>query len=168
MKSTPVYRALMLAIEAKRLDLGIAMATVDDVAGLQDGYYAKMIYPDTPSGRCAQWATVQLVIQALFGEGFAFQISGGSGVMPGAARIDKGASHKYLEFRHWRHVDHFRKLGKSGAKALHDSRTPAQRAVAARKAAKARWRKAKKAKRQGERHQRENATKRQEQEERAT
>ena len=48
-KSTPVYRALMLAIEAKRLDLGIAMATVDDVAGLQDGYYAKMIYPARPS-----------------------------------------------------------------------------------------------------------------------
>jgi hypothetical protein len=141
MKSTAVYRALMLAIEARRLELGIAMATVDDMAGLQDGYYAKMIYPDTPSGRCAQWATVDLVIQALFGTDYAVRFDGGYGDMPATASIDKGASHKYLEYRHWRHSRHFQNLAKLGAAKRNENLTPYQRVVLARKAAKARWRK---------------------------
>jgi hypothetical protein len=139
MKSVPIYRAVMLALEARRLELGISMATVDDMAGTQDGYYAKMIYPDTPSGRQASWPTVDLVVEALFGTEFDLRLIGADGPMPATASIDKGQSHKYLEYRHWRHAKHFTDLAKLGAAKRNANLTPYQRTTLARRAAKARW-----------------------------
>lgn len=42
----------------------------DDLSGVQDGYTAKMLHPDTPSGRQASWPTLDLVMRALFPDGY--------------------------------------------------------------------------------------------------
>ena len=52
------------------------MAVLDDKAGLQDGYYAKMLYAETPSGRNARWETVQWVIDALWPDGIGARLIG--------------------------------------------------------------------------------------------
>lgn len=158
MVSTAIYRAIMQACEARRIELGIAMATVDEMAGTQDGYYAKMLFPDTPTGRCAQWPTLQLVIEALFGRDCQVVISGENERQLAALSSDRGQSHKYREYRHWRHAKHFRDLGGLGGKKRAERLTPIQRSAIARKAGKARARKAKQAQRQGDKHKRENAT----------
>jgi hypothetical protein len=43
---------------------------VDDAAGLQDGFYSKLLHADRPSDRQVRWETLQLVITALFPAGF--------------------------------------------------------------------------------------------------
>jgi len=150
--STAIYRALMIAVEARRLELELSMATVNDLAGLQDGFFSRMIYPDTPSGRQARWETVDLAMEALFGRGYTITIQPGEMRMPSMPRIDKGASSNALQVRHWRHRKHFQTLGQLGAMALHAKRTPEQRSKAARRAAKKRWR----AVRQGLAHKKRN------------
>ncbi len=45
------------------------MRDVDDLAGVPDGYTAKALHPDTPSGRQARPATVQDLIEAVYGPG---------------------------------------------------------------------------------------------------
>lgn len=157
MVSTAVYRSLMLACEARRLELGHSMATVNDMAGLQDGYYPKMIYPDTPSGRQAQWATVDLAFEALFGKGYTITIQPGEMRMLSAPSIDKGASINALKNRHWRHTKHFRDLGKKGGQARLAKLSPKQHSALAKRMARKRWSKARSAKRQGAAHAAANA-----------
>jgi len=70
MTPTAIYQAVMLAVEERRQALGLSMWQVNDGAGLQDGFYAKMLHAHTPSGRQAQWPTLQLVIDFLFSGGF--------------------------------------------------------------------------------------------------
>lgn len=48
----------------------LPMAQVDDLAGLQDGFFPKLIFPDAPNGRQSRWETLDLVVQALFGTGY--------------------------------------------------------------------------------------------------
>jgi hypothetical protein len=45
------------------------MWKVDERSGVQDGYYAKMLYSETNSGRVAGWEMMQLVIDALWPQG---------------------------------------------------------------------------------------------------
>lgn len=156
--STLVYRMLMLAIETRRKELGLSMATVNDLSGLQDGFFSKMIFPDTPSGRQARWETVQLAMEALFGKDFTIQIVPGSDEnkrLSSAPGIDPGASANALKIRHWRHRKHFEQLGSKGGAAR--ARLPDWKLTAiGRKGAKARWKKVRAAQRQGAKHKASN------------
>jgi hypothetical protein len=67
--TTALYRSFVLGLERRRLQLGWPMHVVDDRAGLQDGYYAKMLHSETPSGRSAGWLMLQLVMDALWPDG---------------------------------------------------------------------------------------------------
>jgi hypothetical protein len=69
-KAVPVYRALLLECERRRQQLGWSMWQVDDAAGINDGHYAKCLHADRPSGRQAQWSTLNLIVSALFPRGF--------------------------------------------------------------------------------------------------
>lgn len=156
---TAIYRVIMVEFERQRLARGLSMAQVDDLAGTQDGFYAKMIYPDTPTGRQSRWETVQDVADALFGRGFLISISGLENDRPAALGIDKGASTNALKNRHWRHSKHFEQLGRLGGDAR--AKLPDWKLTAiGRKGAKARWKKARAAKRQGDAHKAANAEKR--------
>lgn len=159
MPSTPVYRALMAALEGRRLELGLSMATVNDISGLQDGFYAKMIHPDTPSGRQARWETVQLAVEALFGSGFVISIvpdEDENKRLLTAPRIDDSASANARNIRHWRHTKHFVELGRRGGISRAAKLGGDKCSRIASKAAKARWKRARAAKRSGEAHKKAN------------
>lgn len=150
MPSTQIYRELMAALEGRRVELGLSMATVNDMSGLQDGFFAKMIFPDTPSGRQARWETVQLAVEALFGRGFTVNIVADADEnrrLAGAPVVDENASSNARKIRHWRHTKHFVELGRKGAIARNALGTDAHRA-AARKG----WKKRRAAKRAGAAH----------------
>jgi hypothetical protein len=149
--SSPIYRIIMVEFERQRLARGLSMAQVDDLAGTQDGYYSRMLYPDTPFGRQARWETVQDVADALFGRGFEVKILGSIGVEASALALDKGASSNALKNRHWRHSKHFADLGRRGGLARAKNLTTEQIRAIAKKAARVR-----KAKRSGEAHKRAN------------
>jgi hypothetical protein len=154
--SSPIYRIIMVEFERQRLARGLSMAQVDDLAGTQDGFYSRMIYPDTPYGRQARWETVQDVADALFGRGFEVNIVGPEAGIRAAPSIEKGASSNALRNRHWRHTKHFSMLGSLGAKARNAKMSPEQRSRSARKAVKTRWKREREARRQGDAHKRAN------------
>jgi hypothetical protein len=162
MTSTAVYRAIMQVVEARRVELNISMATVVELSGVNEGYYAKMIYPDSPSGRQAQWRQVQDVLEALFGRDFEIKIEPGTEEnrrLLSAPRIDENASGNARKIRHWRHRKHFSELGRLGG--VMRAKLPKRKLTAiARKANKIRWKRIKDAKRQGEAHKKVNETKR--------
>lgn len=137
MPSRPLYRAVMAACEERRAELGWSKAGVDDVAGTNDGHYAKCCYPDTPSGRIANWVTADMIVEAMFGRGFVVKIVPADEFVPSALGIQAGQSHKYAQMRHWRHLRHFRELGAKGGRAR--TANPNFHKLQS-KAAKARWR----------------------------
>lgn len=71
---SPFYMAVMLEIERRRLQLGLSMQEVCDRSGLADYYYSKSLHASTPSGRQAQWRTLQDLVDALFSEGYDVEI----------------------------------------------------------------------------------------------
>ncbi len=68
--ASAVYVALTAQIHDRIRKLGIPMWQCDDLSGVQDGYTAKMLHPDTPSGRQAGWATLDLLMAAIYPDGF--------------------------------------------------------------------------------------------------
>ena len=66
----PFYMAVMLELERRRLHLGISMQEVCDRSGVADYFYSKALHASTPSGRQAQWRTIQDIVDALFPEGY--------------------------------------------------------------------------------------------------
>lgn len=159
MPSTAIYRELMAALEGRRVELGLSMATVNDISGLQDGFFSKMIYPDTPSGRQARWETVQLAVEALFGKGFTVQIIPGEDEnrrLLSAPSIAPAASDNARKIRHWRHTSHFVALGKEGGRKRIANLSEKEHERLVRKMARARWKRARDAKRSGAAHKKAN------------
>lgn len=64
-----LYLEVVRALDARRRALGWSMAYLDDRAGTNDGYFAKCLHADTPSGRQAGWEILQLYADALFPAG---------------------------------------------------------------------------------------------------
>lgn len=76
MCTTALYRCFVFALERRRLELDWPMWLVDDKAGLHDGYYAKLLYAETPSGRNAGWQMLQYVADALWPDGIGMRLAG--------------------------------------------------------------------------------------------
>jgi hypothetical protein len=74
-KAFPIYRAITLECERRRQQLGWPMWQVDEAAGLNDGHYAKCLHADRSSGRQASWKILNLIVTALFPEGFDLAMS---------------------------------------------------------------------------------------------
>ena len=68
--ATPIYRAIMLEVERRRIALGLPMDKFSEYAGLPERYYSKALHADVPCGRQAQWSTLQVMVAALFPNGF--------------------------------------------------------------------------------------------------
>jgi hypothetical protein len=116
--STLVYRTFVAALDQRRLELGLPMAQVDDIAGLQDGFFAKLAAPDTPHGRQSRWESVDLVVQALFGTNYRIQIIPENFRAPARLETRAKPRAKILNVKHWRHRKLFQDLGRKGAQAL--------------------------------------------------
>ncbi|MBP2294713.1 hypothetical protein [Azospirillum rugosum] len=69
MAVSPLYIELMQAFDARRRGLGWSMAKMDDMSGLQDGYFAKCLHAGRPSGRRAGWEMLGLMFTALWRDG---------------------------------------------------------------------------------------------------
>lgn len=158
--ATAIYRMLMVEFERQRLARDLSMVQVDVLAGGQEGFYSKMIYPDTPSGRQSRWETVQEYGAALFGRDFTLSIVRGEGpynTVNSALYPARGVSTNALEIRHWRHKRHFQELGRKGGKKFFEGKDKAERSAIMRKRAKKRWRRVRAARRQGDAHKAANA-----------
>lgn len=163
---TAIYRALMVAFESRRVELGLLMDQRDKnldvgmnaLAGAAEGYYAKMIYPDTPSGRQARWETVDEFATVLFGKGYVIQIIPGELNTKTLSAVSRAShpSDNAIKIRHWRHSKHFEELGRRGGLARKAKLSPEKRSAIARKGNRAMRR----AKRAGEAHKAANEEKR--------
>ena len=136
-RATPAYRALLLELERRRQHLRWAMWEVDDAAGLNDGHYAHLLHADRPSGRQGTWASLALVISAMFPQGFDLELrpkaGGALGPESHALKVKMAAAdHSRLSRR-----DLMRELGKRGGKARSEkyrNMTSEERAAVAAKA----------------------------------
>jgi hypothetical protein len=90
---TPIYRAVMLEIESRRQALGFPMEAFSEYAGLPERYFSKALHPDVPSGRQAQWRTVQIMIETLYPHGFDVTIT----PKPGQVMTEKSLKAKLLQ-----------------------------------------------------------------------
>jgi transcriptional regulator with XRE-family HTH domain len=140
----PFYMAVMLEIERRRLQLGVSMQEVCDRSGVADYYYSKALHASTPSGRQAQWRTIQDIVDALYPEGYDVEIRPKVGL-----RLDAEQLRCKIKFVALSRAPTDRKLqralmselGRKGGIARRErfkSMTPAQRLQIAKKARKTR------------------------------
>jgi hypothetical protein len=140
--ATAIYLALVTALERRIRAVGLTMQECDDAAGLQDGYCAKLLHPDTPSGRQANWPMLQLLCTAVYPEGFTLSIKPAPSRDPlllkrlSSTRRKRGSGH------HQRYVDYL-EMSRRGGLHSHQVRmakySAEDRKRIARKAARARW-----------------------------
>lgn len=138
-----VYHAFFAEVERNRLRFGVPMWQVDEAAGTQAGYYAHALYASTPSGRIATWSSVQMILEALFPQGFSLKIEPSKG---GCLTADKhrlairfsGARYDFEARGDW-----MRELaprgGKKGGPARARKLSKRRRRAIAKHAAKKRW-----------------------------
>jgi hypothetical protein len=151
---TSIYRALIWEVRNHIRAVGLTMQQADDVAGLQDGYLAKMLHPDTPSGRQAQWPTLQLLLDAVYPNGFRLRLLPIAGMTATRASIDRklarlnqkltGVSINEREAQKGllgrvAIRDLAREAGRKGGLARSARLSPQRRQRIARRAARARW-----------------------------
>jgi hypothetical protein len=138
--ATNIYRSLMLELERRRFALGLPQERFCEYAGLSDRYYAKALHADEPSGRQAQWSSVQALVDALFPHGFDLELR----PKPGQVISPTNLKAKLLHLR--AHHDPrsqrqlMQELGKKGGRVRAARLSERRRIAIARRAAKARWR----------------------------
>jgi hypothetical protein len=145
-RATPVpavYYALLAEIERWRLQLGIPMWKLDDAAGTQSRYYAKALYADTPSGRMATWVSVQMIVAALFPQGFSITITPQNDGCLTASKHRvaikfSGARYDFEARQDWM-TELSKKAAGRGGRARADKLSPRRRKAIAKQAAKKRW-----------------------------
>jgi hypothetical protein len=159
--TTEFYRSVIQAIDLRIRVLGLTMARVDELSGVPDGYTAKALHPDTPSGRQSRWETLQDLIDALFPEGLSVTLKANpirsekhvsrlsrqssSHVINAGRRIDvreagrRGglASHAVRMVKH--SAEQRSAIARKAARARARNRTKQERRALARDAANARW-----------------------------
>ncbi|MGY4409126.1 hypothetical protein ACVWW4_000862 [Bradyrhizobium sp. LB7.1] len=134
--SAAAYRAFVAVLEQRRVELGLTTAHVNDLAGLQDGFFAKLTNPDSPSGRQAGWDMLDLVMETLFGTTYQIHITAKNYKAPPKLETRALPSTKTAQHQptHWRHRRIFQDLGRRGARALNNL-PPERRSEIAKKAA---------------------------------
>lgn len=141
--ATSIYLAIVQEFERRRRALGLPMWKVDEAAGGSSRYFAKMLYPETPSGRQSSWAIVQLYADALFPDGFTVRIDAGrqGSLLAGKHRV----AVRFMGVRYdiEARQDWMRELSQKGAKkgghARAKSLSKRRRKQIAKRAARKRW-----------------------------
>jgi hypothetical protein len=134
----------MLEVERRRQALGLPMEKFSEFAGLCDRFYPKALHADKPSGRQVQWATMQVIIDALFPNGFDLEIR----AKPGPIMSESNLKAKLLQLKAIKDPKSQRELmselGKRGAESRRTKLSKARRSAIARRAIKTRWRRERK------------------------
>lgn len=92
-RPTLQYIQIMAAIEIRRIEIGLSMEQMSELMGTAERSYAKMLSPDTPSGRLVGWDTIELAFSVLWPEGSEIvvrPINGPAVVTAGARRKIRG------------------------------------------------------------------------------
>jgi hypothetical protein len=132
---TSIYRAIVLELERHRIAANWTSSQLDDAAGVQDGYFQKILHADSPSGRQAQWATIQLFVDALLPDGFDAEIRRQPGGCMGASKLDSKIKALRAQYHQPTQRDRMRELAKLRSAGM----SAARRSDIARQAAMARW-----------------------------
>jgi hypothetical protein len=158
---TELYVSLIVELERRRRKLGLPMWKLDDLSGVQDGYYAKVLHVSAPSGRQAGWTILDYLTTALFPRGVRVKlIACRKKPMPGQPSINQRTAREIERSKtdppqlvRLLLSERAREAGKKGAAARNNNLTARQRRKLARKAAVVRW-SANKAAAKGERKDR--------------
>jgi hypothetical protein len=135
----PLYNAIVCELERRRRAAGIPMERMSELAGTADRSYAKLLSPESASGRIGNWRTLQMVVDVLFCEGFELRI-----VPSSEPRIDSPGTRRRIieEASSWDRKTP-RELsienGRAGGKARLVKMTAEQRREVSMKAARVRW-----------------------------
>jgi hypothetical protein len=134
----PIYCAIVLEIERRRQACGISMDEMSELMGTAERAYAKMLYPETSSGRVARWETVQKAVDVLFCDGFRLHLERS----PGPALTTEGTRRKILASAAFFNRATARQVmaerGRKGGIARAAAMSPEERRESARKAGLAR------------------------------
>jgi hypothetical protein len=115
MTSTGIYRSIVVELERQRHARGYSMDVMSELMGVAERSYAKMVHPDTASGRQASWDKLQKAVDVLFCEGFEVVIrKGGVAVEmgPGTKRLIR---HSAAHFDSRTQRELMREIGLKGA-----------------------------------------------------
>jgi hypothetical protein len=142
----PLYRAMVLELERRRLAVGISMERMSELMGTAERSYAKMMHPETSSGRMVQWPTMQAVVDVLYCDGMLVRLMpmrAGSTHEWNAVQSTEGTRRLIkAEAARWdakMRREAMAAICREGGKARAAKMTAKQRSDSARHAAKARW-----------------------------
>jgi hypothetical protein len=96
--SNAFYRAIMVELERKRIAMGLSQDRLSELMGVAERSYAKMVWPDSASGRLATWDKLQKAIEVLFADGFEVVVRAGmtlTDTTPGTKRLIRQAAAHY-------------------------------------------------------------------------
>jgi hypothetical protein len=137
---------MVLELERRRLAVGISMERMSELMGTAERSYAKLLYPETSSGRMAQWPTMQSAVDVLYCDGLIVRLvpvlgrlsteAVGVRTTEGTRRLIKAEAARW-DAKMQRQV--LSDFGRRGGVARAASLSAARRKAIARKAAKARW-----------------------------
>ena len=136
----------MQEFDRRRRKLKLPSWKVDDLAGLEDGYFQKSLHARAPSGRQAGWRMITYLTDALFPNGVRVVLIPMRKRKRAASGMNGGNGH---------HIEqtqivppkivrdflrgHLRAIGKKGGKARQRAMTKQERRELARKASLTRW-----------------------------
>ena len=149
MTPTSFYLALIKTIDRRIRALGWTMEMCDDRSGNQSGYTGKMLHPATPSGRQAQWVTLQYLLDAIYPGGVRVVLVPLGTEMPKRFSMDPARPRRLSDFRKIDLIHFSRQGGLASAAARMRRMTPEQRSAIASRASRARWEKSRAAKSSG-------------------
>jgi hypothetical protein len=132
--ATPVYRAIILECERRRVALGMSMEKFSEFAGLPDRYYAKALRVDEPSGRQASWSTLQIIVDCLFPDGFDVQLKPKVGAQLDALSLMFKTRYEQSLGNGKTRREHMAEIGRKGAAARASKLSVADRVRIARNA----------------------------------
>ena len=130
---------MVVEMERRRRAIGLSMEAVSELAGTADRSYAKLITPESESGRLARWETLQLVLDVLFCDGFELRLVPSKerrDLAPGTRRkiIDEAVDFDRKTLR-----ERMSEVGVLGGQARSQRLSPERRSEVARMGARARW-----------------------------
>ncbi len=148
--AAPTYLSLLVAIRARRVELGLSQLAVDHLAGMPSGYQAKLearlTNPTATNARSIGIESLPLVMNAL-GLHLALvaeprQRENTSQKNAGLGRVSRDIGEIVTQFPMLPTNRIMAEKGKSGARRRMETTTPEQRQASARQANAARWAKA--------------------------
>lgn len=167
MNATPLYLAIIAEVRKQIAARAWTMWKCDERSGVQDGYTAKMLHPNAPSGRQARWPTLQDTMDALYPDGVTVRVRAldGAGVIamhhweklqasldlwfPHGIEVEiSPAMHKHVSMGDLMRIGS-RDGGRQMAAHRRNTMPPWRRSRIAKNAAKARWAKARAQRQEG-------------------